>query len=307
MPLRPAPKKPKGSKTMVRCVECLSLNRVPSFGPGLACGCCGAELSLKGKHSDYRPDGRIPCGNDACLGVIGPNGLCTLCGLSLKKSSRLFGQPMKEPLRLVPAKMGAAIIMALSLVLGLVSTTSLMHNANAQNPGSYRAAQANGPGMRVPGPVENPATALEIDSFLQRVFIRAEGLSKSRLKPYQVRLRALGYYKGRIDGKFGPKTHKGLRDFMRDFKLPKSKLTAEGLLRSLEVQVLVQDVHHEWTALRQNGRLDLWLSKLEPRERLRARHIIASDEPERIVALVKNLKRENRLASVSFNKKILYN
>jgi hypothetical protein len=300
-------KESRGSEAMVRCVECLSLNRVSSFGPGLVCGCCGAGLSLKGKHSGYRPDGRIPCGDDACLGVIGPNGKCTLCGLSLKKSSQLFGQPVKPRPHLVPAKMGAAIVMALLLVLGLVSTTSLMLSADAHGSAASRALGADEAGMSPFAPLARPATALEIDRLLQAVFARADGLSRSRLKPYQVRLRTLGYYKARIDGKFGPKTHNGLRDFMLDFDLPKSKLTPQGLLRSLEVQVLVQDVHHEWTAMRQNGRLDLWLSKLEPRERLRARQIIASDDPQRIVALVKNLKRENRLASVSLQKKMMYN
>ncbi len=287
---------------LVRCVSCLHLNRVVCFGPGLVCGNCGASLSLKGKHSGFRPDGRIPCGDDACLGVIGLDGYCTVCGLTLQQSSQLFGQPAGRAKSRMPARMGITLLIAFLLVVGLVSGISSMKGASVLDSKAAPMANQADPGPAVqanlPGPLTAPASPLEIDDLLRTAFFESGGQKKEKIKAYQLNLRTLGYYTGRIDGKYGPDTYSGLRDFMLDFNLPRFKLTADDLLRTLNVQVRVQDVHHDWTSLHQNGKFELWVNSLEPQKRLAAREIIFSDHAEDIIALVKSLKKNNRLASM---------
>ena len=54
---------------------------------------------------------------------------------------------------------------------------------------------------------------------------------------------------------------------MIDYRLPKFKLTPEGLLRTLEAQVAIQDIHHDWTQMHKDGSFKNWLAALKPAER----------------------------------------
>jgi ribosomal protein S27E len=280
---------PKNPFVLVRCVHCTALNRVVGFRKGLVCGRCGSPLIRTGKADMHRPGGRIPCADDACQGVIGFDGRCTLCGHTLKESSEFFGQSPVYATVFNPAKMGAALFMALVLVLCLVSSTSILSSANAHRLKEPPSRAAIKP-LSNPGQYR-PASEMDYYSFLQKDFIGNSPMDPAIAKEFQRRLLELGYYHYRVDGRLGPQSYSAMRSFLFDFRPPASKLTLKGLLRTLSVHASLARSNSDWTRLHRSGIWQVWLKQLDGPKRDRAYQAMASDNVARIQALIYEYRR----------------
>jgi ribosomal protein S27E len=286
--IKPPPEQAKDPFVLVRCINCTALNRVVRYGEGIVCGRCGSPLIRSGKSEMHRPNGRIPCGDDACQGVIGFDGRCTLCGHTLKQSSEFFGQPAIYAKSHTPAKMGAALFMAMVMILCLVSSTSMLSSANAHNdPGRKIAAKL----VKAVPAVQKidhrflPASEEEYEQYLHQVFAAPGRIDSETAKTYQVCLRDLGYYRGRIDGRLGPQSQKSLKLFLFDFRPARYRLESENILSSLRTQVTMAQKNRTWSSIHRSGAWRVWLESLNKQQLNQAYEIMALEDTAQLQSL----------------------
>ncbi|MEW5912865.1 MAG: DnaJ domain-containing protein [Thermodesulfobacteriota bacterium] len=307
----------------IRCSSCGTLNRVPPDKIFSAiCGSCKASLGVFYNTYDSNFQRRVACGNGNCIGIIGVDGRCTLCGRTLEEGKRKASegqcnQTENENDNSGHTKSGnwvfkkrnfiiIAAVLVLSLLIFLIQNDKAKennHKTALPKPKSQGMAfidkdTTNKTTIDSAKPPEKPLIVSRdaLNSTVTEKIINNKQIDKLKIKIVQQSLSQMHYNIGSIDGKFGTKTRTALLDYLQDFANyigDHRSLDIAMLLSSLMVNLQIYKQYPEWKHLAKNRTLGAWVSSKKGSKKLVYQRVLQSKNPKKIIYLISVYKFEH--------------
>ena len=310
-----------GSGVIVTCPHCGIKNRVGAYdhADAIRCGKCGKYLSGYADESQEDEwEKRTLCGDENCIGVIGPNGRCSYCGRSFeeareesKHSEMLKAEELRKaaekPLRKQKIKFGLYIAFGACVIvfIGLMISGSF-----DKTPEQKAARPQRSPGERatLPAPTEEivkkaassrtgpakdfPKEGFSYENYFTKEYFNKSNLDKDDMVILQRNLVILGYKPGQADGIIGNKTFTAVKQFSNDFRPEARQLHASGLLALVNYHAIIASAHPDWCKLYKGGELNRWLEKKPEKFRNDVEQHIRAGDPRAVITLLNWYKFE---------------
>lgn len=312
---------PYWSKVIVTCPHCGIKNRVRAYDQAAAirCGKCGKYLfGYVDESQEDEWEKRTLCGDENCIGVIGPNGRCNYCRRSfeeareeskhsetlkeeeLQKAAEKRRRKQKIKFGLYIAFGVCAIVFLGFIILASIDIVPEQKAARLQPPPGARSI--------IPTPTEKtvkkaatsrtgtakdfPKEGFSYENYFTKEYFNKSNLDKDNIVTLQRDLAILGYKPGRADGIIGNKTLTAVKQFSNDFRPKASELYANHLVALVNYHATIAIAHPDWCKLCEGGELIKWLREKPEGFRNDVEQHVNAGDPRAIISLLNWYKFE---------------
>lgn len=242
-------------ESIVICPRCETMNRLTSYSPDFVpvCGRCGFPLYDDGttgqdysySYYDYWED-RTPCSDGTCIGIIGPDGRCGVCGKPYQpESTSTYHEappkedvvpPLKNPM-ISAVKKGVGILVGLALLCIFSIYFSKDSEEDTTPPESPRFSGTSPQDVFDLVEKAVPESATTDYMTVTKESFKKYDMCKENIQAIQVCLSNIGYQPGPPDGILGERTLAALNEFCQDFRVRQQDDLAEGLSPPLPLPI----------------------------------------------------------------------
>ncbi|MCK4486821.1 MAG: hypothetical protein KAU38_08685, partial [Desulfobacterales bacterium] len=266
-------------ESIVICPRCETMNRLTSYSPDFVpvCGRCGFPLYDDGttgqdysySYYDYWED-RTPCSDGTCIGIIGPDGRCGVCGKPYQpESTSTYHEappkedvvpPLKNPM-ISAVKKGVGILVGLALLCIFSIYFSKDSEEDTTPPESPRFSGTSPQDVFDLVEKAVPESATTDYMTVTKESFKKYDMCKENIQAIQVCLSNIGYQPGPPDGILGERTLAALNEFCQDFRVRQQDDLAEGLFQPLMRHREVAEIHPDWQKLVNSDDLASWIAE----------------------------------------------
>ena len=273
---------------LVTCPSCGTKNRIRKHYKNLiiSCGNCGNPL-FTSTETDYSDDWgqRTLCGDDECIGIIGPDGRCNYCGKSYEEGRK--ASEAKENFREENTKRDieakkkrksnwkrfyyASFGIALAIYL-MVTVFDNSEDTPKPKPNKTSSPEIT---LQKPKPKSNKATTktiklkpskdifdqIDYEKYFTKIFFDKSEFNRGQIILIQNSLLTLGYDVGETDGFIGSKTLSGLQRFSEDFCFVPEDSFCLDLLKKTIFHARITIDHPDWKAIYINNQFEDWMNQ----------------------------------------------
>jgi len=310
-----------GSKVVVTCPHCGIKNRVGAYDEtdAIRCGKCGKHLfGYADESQEDEWEKRTLCGDENCIGVIGPNGRCNYCGRSFEEATKesQHSETLREEelqkaaeKRTRKQKIKFGLYMALGacaiVFVGLIISDSLdtvpeKKAASSQSSTGKRPIISAATKESVKksassqaGPAKDfPKEGFSYENYFTKEYFTKSNLDKDDIVTLQRDLAVLGYKPGYADGIVGNKTLTAVKQFSNDFRPEVSRLNASSLVALVSYHASIATAHPDWCKLSKGGELIRWLEQKPEGFRNDVEKHVSAGDPRALISLLNWYKFE---------------
>ncbi|MFX0095721.1 MAG: TerB family tellurite resistance protein, partial [Candidatus Hodarchaeota archaeon] len=289
------------SYSLLKCPNCLTLNRVPKQHKKaiIRCGKCGFKFNNQSESENKnKTNEKILCGDDTCNGIIAPDGRCYRCGKTLEEGQN-YAKFNKINRWYHNIGFGPALLVFLLLFIGfqiiaeigfktplhIPPETQNKERIIKENPQiESRIFKANPPCYK---PIR---TSLATDDYFSKKYFNENPCTKNLIQQTQSNLNEMGFNVGTADGLIGPKTLLALKSFFKHFEL-KPYDGYEKILSDLTAfHSDIAKAHSDWLQLYANRELSIWMDTQPARFKEKIMNILAYPKTSQIVLIINLFK-----------------
>jgi len=300
---------------ILTCPNCGTKNRIRPYTQELIikCGKCGFNIFSdqdKTERDDW--DKRILCGDGECIGVIGPDGRCNICGKSFEearkadehktksgeKEFRKGHEKSKKRKKIFYAATGIGLAVCILMAISEYSDNTPLrklrplHSTRETTSTSPPIIKATKKPTVLPNQVaENSIKdTLSYNSYFTKEFLKKLALDKESRVILQRNLLTLGYQIGQADGVIGKKTLAAIKQFSNDFRIKPKDNFANDLLVIINYHAIIASIHPDWRTIVKSYELSRWISQQGPKFSITIRKVLESGDPRKIITLLNYYK-----------------
>jgi DNA-directed RNA polymerase subunit RPC12/RpoP len=303
-------------QSIVTCPNCGAKNRIRSYTQDIIikCGKCGFTIFAKqdtAEEDDWEK--RNLCGDGECIGVIGPDGRCNVCGKSFEEARKADEyrtklkekefQQWHERLKKREKAFYTATTIGLSIFVFIVFAGYIIDNPPIRKSGQLnfprKVTSSSTPVIKTtkrPTSSQNELTENLIkgnssyESYFTKDFFKKSALSQKNVLILQNNLLAIGYQVGPVDGILGNKTLAAIRQFSNDFRIKPNDNFANDILASTNYHATIASGYPDWRNIVKSGELSRWVNRQIPDFKRQIRGVLKTGQPRQIITLLNYYK-----------------
>ena len=282
---------------IINCEHCGAKNiyHRSEFTINPLCKSCGKFVKKA------KTEGRTPCGDNKCTGIINENGRCGYCGKTLaegkEENRRRHNEHEEYYSSARKTKKERSYGWLLFLVFIVFCFFAAYHDShdsdNKPNRSKIIPSTNKNNKFYIDLRNANPYRSnMNFDKIDVERLVNQLNFDKDECKLVQKSLNILGLNAGNPDGISGNKTKKALKEFIILFQIPITKIRIEEFIDSIKYNAVLTLLHPDWYQILSNPeKINKWInSTMNNKQRNNLKNMFGEKNPIKVSVLLNKYK-----------------